>query len=532
LLLLGDSFYCGREMMDMMSRFRHLALALLCCSALAGCAPSLPSLAGRVDSFALQHDDNTRIGRAIAPRAAGQAGLSGVNALVDGRDAFAARIMMANAAERSLDVQYYIWRNDTTGMLMLRALRAAAERGVRVRLLLDDNNSAGLDTALAVLDAHPNIEVRLFNPYPWRQVRLLGLLSDFKRLNQRMHNKSFTADGQASIVGGRNVGDEYFDATGQILFADLDVLVVGTVVAAVQKDFDRYWNSRSAYPAASLLPAPQSGMDAELHARHERAAAAPEAKTYLDEVRASRFVTELTERTLPLEWVPVELVSDAPEKVLGGAPEAGLAYELPGKFGEPASQVDLVSPYFVPGLNWTARFGLLASNGIKVRILTNSLEATDVKAVHAGYARWRRQLVASGVTLLELKRGWPGQSAPKRDGGPGGSSGSSLHAKTFAVDKARMFVGSFNFDPRSADLNTEMGLVIDSADMAGRMSDMLDKQVLARAYEVRLSPEGKLRWLERSEAGVETWHDTEPNTNWLQRSTVNFLSLLPIDWLL
>lgn len=510
--------------------FRLLALSLVSGCVLAGCV-SLPSLDGRVASSALARDDNTRIGRAIAPRAAGHAGLSGVNVLLDGRDAFAARMMMADAAERSLDVQYYIWRNDTTGMLMLRALRAAAARGVRVRLLLDDNNTAGLDPSLAVLDAHPNIEVRLFNPYAVRYARMLGMLTDFKRLNQRMHNKSFTADGQATVVGGRNVGDEYFDATGQVLFADLDILAVGAVVAAVEKDFDRYWNSRSAYPAASLLAPVQPGMDAELRARHERAAGEPAARAYLDAMRTSTFVTELTEKTLPLEWVPVELVSDDPEKVLGGAPEAGLAYQLPGKFGEPASQVDLVSPYFVPGANWAARFELLARNGIKVRILTNSLEATDVPAVHAGYARWRKQLVAAGVTVLELKRSWPQGAEPKR-AGPGGSSGSSLHAKTFAVDQSRMFVGSFNFDPRSADLNTEMGFVIDSPAMAQRMSAVLGKQILARAYEVKLSPDGNLRWLERSAGGAERWHDSEPNATWWQRGSVQFMSLLPIEWML
>lgn len=511
---------------------KHTLLGLiLVASVLSGCA-ALPPLDGRIASTALPRDDTTRISRTMASQAAGKAGLSGVHVLLDGRDAFAARMMLADAAERSLDVQYYIWRNDTTGLLMLRALRAAADRGVRVRLLLDDNNTAGLDGTLAVLDAHPNIQVRLFNPYARRQLRMLGLLTDFKRLNQRMHNKSFTADGQATVVGGRNVGDEYFEATGQVLFADLDVLAVGAVVTAVATDFDRYWNSRSAYPADRLLTPVQPGMAAELGARLDRVAAAAPAQAYLDAMRRSTFVSELTQKTLPLEWVPVELVSDDPDKVLGGAPEAGLAYQLPGKFGEPACQVDLVSPYFVPGANWVARFGLLASNGIKVRILTNSLEATDVTAVHAGYARWRRQLVASGVTLLELKRTWPAGTEQKRGAGPGGSSGSSLHAKTFAVDQSRMFVGSFNFDPRSADLNTEMGFVIDSPAMAQRMSGVLDKQILARAYEVRLSPQGKLRWVERSESGVQTWHDTEPGASLWQRGVVEVMSLLPIDWLL
>ena len=512
-------------------RVRPVRMAVMCCIVLTGCV-ALPSLEGRVASHALPRDDTTRIGRAIAPRAVGYAGLTGVNALLDGHDAFAARMMMADTAERSLDVQYYIWRKDTTGTLMLRALASAAERGVRVRLLLDDNNTAGLDDVLAVLDAHPNIEVRLFNPYARRDARILGLLADFKRLNQRMHNKSFTADGQATVVGGRNVGDEYFDATGQVLFADLDILAVGAVVAEVEKDFDRYWNSGSAYPAAFLLPPVRPGMASALKAQHARVAGEPAAKAYLDAVRTSPFAVELTQRTLSLEWVPVQLVSDDPEKVLGAAPEAGLAYQLPGKFGEPATQVDLVSPYFVPGANWAARFELLARNGVKVRVLTNSLEATDVVAVHAGYARWRKQLVASGVTLLELKRTWPVDTPARRGAGPGGSSGSSLHAKTFAVDQSRMFVGSFNFDPRSADLNTEMGLVIDSPAMAQRMSAVLDKQIMARAYEVTLTAEGKLRWIERNTAGVTTYHDSEPGATWWRRAGVQAISLMPIDWLL
>ena len=501
---------------------------LLACLTLGGCV-ALPSLESRVASSALAVDPDTRIGRAIAPLARDKAGLTGVHALIDGRDAFAARMMMADAADRSLDVQYYIWRNDTTGLLLLDALRTAAERGVRVRLLLDDNNTASLDPALAALDAHANAEVRLFNPFAMRTARMLGFITDFKRLNRRMHNKSFTADGQASIVGGRNVGNEYYDATGEVLFADLDILAVGAVVDDVSRDFDRYWNSRSAYPVELLLPQAAPDDALELAARQRRLGRDPDAQSYLRAMRSSTFVTQLMERTLPLDWVNVELVSDDPDKVLGASPESGVAYQLPPKFGEPRNQVDLVSPYFVPGANWTARFGLLARNGIQVRILTNSLEATDVPAVHAGYARWRRALLADGVRLLELKRTWPQVTeAPRKIGG---SSGSSLHAKTFAVDQARMFVGSFNFDPRSADLNTEMGFIIDSPVLSARMSDVLDQQIMARAYEVKLTPEGQLQWLEQGPQGVIV-HTTEPGTTIWQRGTVQFMSLLPIEWML
>jgi cardiolipin synthase C len=509
---------------------RALAALVLACGLLSGCA-SLPPLDGREASVALQASADTAIGKAVAPLVAQHPGLSGVHVLLDGRDAFAARVMMADAAEHSLDVQYYIWRNDTTGTLLLDALHNAAERGVRVRLLLDDNNTAGMDAQLALLDAHPKLEVRLFNPYAMRQLRLLGLVGDFARLNRRMHNKSFTADGHATIVGGRNVGDEYFDATGEVLFADLDIMAVGPVVKDVAQDFDRYWNSPSAYPLASLVRPPSERRSETLALVGERTAQSQAGQTYLDAIRASTFVMELKNRTLPFEWAPVRLVSDDPGKVLGNwVPENGLAHQLPAMFGAPQEQADLVSPYFVPGPLWTARFEVLARSGIKVRILTNSLEATDVMAVHSGYAKWRKALLGAGVTLLELKRTWP-RSETRKNNGPGGSSGSSLHAKTFAVDRQRMFVGSFNFDYRSADLNTEMGVVIDSPALAERMSNVLGTQVPGLAYEVKLTPEGTVYWEEPGTAGAVR-HDVEPGTTWWQRMAVRFMSLLPIDWLL
>ena len=511
-----------------------VALIIFSSGALQGCA-SLPPLEGRVASAAYTEADTagTLIGKAILPSIANHPGLSGVNVLIDGRDAFAARVMMADHAERSLDVQYYIWRNDTTGTLLFAALRAAAERGVRVRLLLDDHNSSGLDPTLAVLDAHPNLEVRLFNPFPMRSMRLLGFMTDFNRLNRRMHNKSFTVDGLATIVGGRNIGDEYFDATGDVLFSDVDILAVGPVVKEVGSDFDRYWNSASAYPAASLLPAPAQSDFAQFAARSASTAAAPQAQAYMKAIRTSPFVGDMDKRTVPLEWAPVRLVSDDPAKALRKAKEeATVAHNLPGMLGEPLRTVDLVSPYFVPGPKWTARLGQLATKGVKVRILTNSLEATDVAAVHAGYAKWRKDLLGAGVTLYELKRVWPHEGAPKAAGsgsGIGGSSASSLHAKTMAVDQERVFVGSFNFDPRSVDLNTEMGFVIESRTLASMVGSVLDARMPTRAYEVKLSPEGRLYWLEGGPDGARIRHDSEPGASYWRRGMVEFMSLLPID---
>jgi putative cardiolipin synthase len=495
-----------------------LSLALTSCS-------SLPPLEGRVASNAIVDTDDTRLGKALLPLTMAHPGLAGIHALADGRDAFAARAVLAQAADRSLDVQYYIWRDDTTGRLMFDALRNAAERGVRVRLLLDDNNTAGLDRALAALDAHPMIEVRLFNPNGIRSVRAAGMAADFMRLNRRMHNKSFTADNQVTIIGGRNVGDEYFGAAGEISFADLDVIAAGPVVRAVSDDFDLYWNSPSAYPLVLLAPDAVAAPAMKPHA---------EAEAYIEAIKRSAFLEQLVEGSLPLEWARARFVSDDPAKVMGtAAPEANIAFKLKDLLGEPQRSLDLVSPYFVPGKDGTAAFVDLAKKGTRTRILTNSLEATDVAAVHAGYAKWRKPLLESGVTLYELRREATDEpSREKRGSGSGiGSSDASLHAKTFGVDGNRIFVGSFNFDQRSIHLNTEMGMVIDSPALATRLTETLDRTLPTRAYEVKLDDRGSVIWLERRGDKVIR-HDTEPGTSWFKRAAVKALSWLPIDWLL
>ena len=502
------------------------AALLVVAAAFYGCA-SLPPLAPRTPSTALADTDATRLGAAIAPLAAAHPGLTGIHPLADGRDAFAARALLAQRAERSLDVQYYIWRNDLTGTLLLDALRSAAARGVRVRLLLDDNNTGGLDPVLLALDREPNVEVRLFNPFARRSWRGLGYLSEFGRLNRRMHNKSFTADNQATIVGGRNVGDEYFGAGDDFLFVDLDVLAVGPAVQAVSRDFDLYWNSSSAYPVASLVDAGEAQAPGELARQAAALRAEPAARSYLEALRTSPFVEQLAQRRVALEWAEARLLSDDPAKVLGQAPaQTRVAVKLRELLGKPRSRLDIVSPYFVPGKETASTLADMARSGVRVRVLTNSLQATDVAAVHAGYAKWRRALLEGGVALYELRR--IGEAAPRRTGP---SSSSSLHAKTFGVDGERVFVGSFNLDPRSIDLNTEMGLVIDSPVLAGQLDARLNESMPSSAFEVRLDRDGKLVWLQRTAQGTLRWHE-EPGTDAWQRAGVRILSWLPIDWLL
>ena len=508
---------------------RCLLAVALCVTFLAGCS-ALPSLEGRTRSAALIDTGETRLGKAAGLLTHEHAGQSGLLRLVTGRDAFAARIRLADIAERSLDVQYYIWHNDLTGTLLLGALRRAADRGVRVRLLLDDNGTRGLDDAIAAVGAHQNIEVRLFNPFGTRRWRGFESVVEFARLNRRMHNKSFTADNQVTIVGGRNIGDAYFDAEADMLFVDLDVLAIGPVVADVSQDFDGYWASESSYPAERLIAAAPSHLIENVIAEANRIERSPAAAAYAKAVAQEPLVRKMLERDITFEWAVTHLVSDDPAKGKGGAEEDTFMWaRLKRVMKPPTTELALVSAYFVPGGAGVAYLAALARSGVKVSVLTNSLEATDVAAVHSGYAKWRQSMLAAGVRLWEMKRSATATSVPLSRSG--GSSGSSLHTKTFEVDRAQVFIGSFNFDPRSRRLNTELGFVIDSPSMATDISETMSVRLAERAYRLRLSPEGSIHWIELVQ-GREIVHDTEPGTTFWQRFGVGVLSVLPIEWLL
>jgi putative cardiolipin synthase len=318
-----------------------------------GWCSRLPSLEGRSISTALVETAETRLGRSITSLVDAHPGFSGVYLLPDSRDSFAARWRLAEVAERTLDVQYYIWDNDMTGTLLFEAVHAAADRGVRVRLLLDDNNTSGLDPVLAALDAHPNIEVRLFNPFVIRKPRI-GYLTDFARANRRMHNKSFTADNQATIIGGRNIGDEYFGAAEGSLFADLDVLAVGPIVHQVSNDFDRYWASASSYPLDRIVHSVSPERIAEITSAAKRVEHDPGAIAYITAIHDSPFVRAVVERRLEFHWGAVRMVSDDPAKGLGRAPPEKLFQEQLRKSLANPSPTWNSSPLtgFPPPLEW------------------------------------------------------------------------------------------------------------------------------------------------------------------------------------
>ena len=479
--------------------------------------------------------DATALDRELAPLLARHPGKTGAITLVDGIDAFAARAMSARQAGRSLDLQYYIWHDDLTGHLLAREAWLAAERGVRVRLLLDDINAGGKDRPLLVLDGHPNIEVRLYNPFRNREglARLLEMLQRAFSLNHRMHNKAWIADGRVAIVGGRNIGLEYFSASESSNFHDLDLLLFGPEVARASAIFDAFWNSGAAVPMSDLR---RLGLD-DIQAIVERVggeAGTASARRYLERVDASPSVQAYLGQSLSPHWSDrIRIVSDPPEKRAGDDTSGWLVQQVDAALRGAQASALLVSPYFVPGDDTTALLTGLAGRGVHVGVVTNSLAANDVVAVHGGYAGYRERLLAGGVHLHELR-----PEAATGDGGEGhgrpragriGSSGTSLHTKAFLVDGARGFIGSYNLDPRSAWLNTEMGVFFDDPGLAADLhAEYLHLAAPALSWKVGLDADGGLHWLDAA-GPAPVLLRTEPAASRWRRIQATVFRWLPVE---
>jgi putative cardiolipin synthase len=522
------------------------AIAIAMTLLAAGCATLPPGIdAPKIESAALAKPEATTLGRRLGERAREHAGLSGFNLLLDGTDSFAMRMSIARKAEKTLDLQYFLLQQDDTGRLLLGALLDAADRGVRVRLLLDD--ALGIDggTAIRPLVAHPNIEIRVFNPFaaPQELVLLRGVENVLQagRLNYRMHNKLFVGDNAIAVTGGRNIGDEYFQASTELEFGDFDLVVAGPMVRELSQSFDVYWNDRLAVPVdAQPLGRPSSGDLAacrEALAEHARRMAT---SAYARLLREHDSLAAILSGKLPLVWVKAALAYDAPDKAaaVNGERPGQLMWKRVATATEAVkSDLIIVTPYLVPGDSEMELIRQLRGRGVRVRILTNSLASTDMPIVHTAYRRYRVPLLQMGVELYEV-RAQLGEPETKRGPIKSGSSGAfALHAKVFVFDRQRAFVGSMNFDRRSLRINTELGLIIDSPQIARDIAARFDAITQpANSYKVVLQPAGTLaaesvRWL-GAEGGKAVSFDTEPGTDPVKRGWIDALSLLPLDGLL
>jgi len=522
-----------------LDHLRHDLFALLALLTLAGCAPTLDLQAERAPTYAVSPHAESTLKTDLTPLI--PTGESGFHLLHSGEAALAARLTLAQQASRSLDVQYYLFHSDTTGKLVADALLAAAERGVRVRVLIDDIDTADKELGLVTLNTHPNIEVRLFNPFHTRSTNLLvkgwQALRDGVRLNRRMHNKAFIADNQIGITGGRNIGDEYFDAHHTFAFVDLDVIAAGAIVDSLSQSFDQYWNNIAAVPA-SALPSKSSTKRLERAMQFLR----EHSKTQLDSdygraLTAADPIPDLLSGRLSWHIARADLIVDPPGKVLNPNKSTSqlLIGQLAGLWIDPRQRALIVSPYFVPGPYGMAYFRYWRHQGGQNDVLTHAYSASDVPLVHAGYANYRVALLETGVNLYELKPLADPVGGHLRDLGSG-SSRASLHAKAFVFDDEHVFIGTFNFDPRSALLNTEMGLVIHSPELARQVTAMAENAMRPESsYQPQLiiETEGfkvfkRLQWHDIHD-GAERISDHEPESSLFQRGLLRFLQGLPIE---
>jgi len=500
-------------------------LTLICLLALMGGCATVDFDAPKPESYAATDTDETflagRAGHFIGDRA----DESGFVIIPDAVSALAMRMFGARQAEKTIDVQYYLIKADKAGLLLINELLEAADRGVRVRVLVDDILTKGQDRGMVAMDAHPNIEIRVFNPFARRSARALNFLGDFGRLNRRMHNKSFTADNQYTIIGGRNIGDEYFAGHEKANFGDLDIACVGPVVREVSSMFDLYWNHRLAVPVHAVIDPPKDPFQEIAALRSRIAAALVEADTQryeavMQDIMAYEFV-----QPEDIEWVPYTLVYDSPDKADKHLASDAETMVPPLREAILAGQDELiiVSPYFVPTTT-VEGFRELRERGMRVRVVTNSLAANNHLAVHAGYAPARKPLLRMGVELYEVR---PDASVQGVERTGFAESGGTLHAKFFIIDRKHLFVGTFNWDPRSKNLNTEMGIILESPRFATALAEFVDQRIPEKAYTVTLDDQERLRWTTQVD-GREVVYAKEPETTWWQRFKVGLYRMLPI----
>ncbi len=519
------------------------ALGVLIVVILGGCA-SLPpgSTFPKRASTADIHPNDTQVGRLFATAAHDHPDNSAFRIISVGADGFAARMQMIDAAERTLDLQYFIFRGDETGRLLTSALLRAADRGVGIRILLDDGQTVAGDEQIVALAAHPQIEIRIFNPFVYRGhasfLRFVEFTFNASRLDYRMHNKLLVADNASALIGGRNVGDQYFQIDPEGQFADDDIFVGGPVVQKLSGTFDEYWNSALAIPVEALrggMPAPSALIQTRTRLALEWQKAQDASVDYVKRAGSGEPLAGIISGQSPLVWSAAQVVCDSPNKkrVTEGSMRGRLMYE-PVALAANAVQSELliITPYFVPTADETRLVQALRQRNVRVRVLTNSLMSSENLPAHSGYSRVRRQLVKDGVELYEVRallgnaRGSGQSAAMSRHGNYG------LHAKLFVFDRQKIFVGSMNFDERSSQLNTEVGLIINSPELAAQTATRFEAMTQpVNSYLVTLQSTGSGRahliWTTQ-EDGKAVEYRREPSPSPWRRLAVRLLLLLPL----
>ena len=489
---------------------------------LAGCV-GLPQHVQKYASVALAAPEATGLGRSVGDAIVRQAdrrhanpdrNLSGIRLLVSGDEALASLLTLADRAERTLDIQYYIIHEDDSARLLLHHLRLAAARGVRVRVLVDDLNTAGEDRRFMHLSELANVQVRVFNPFPGGRfatwTRFVASASDIPRINHRMHNKLFVADNAVAITGGRNIGDQYFTRDLHSNFIDLDVVAAGSIVPQLSASFDAFWNSKYAYPIASLA--------APVHAEP-----VPRALEELAESGDSNWLAqELDADDLQLSWVPATVLADRPGKIgsVAAADNDIMAADIESLMRSAQRELIIISPYFVPGPDGMALLRELTQRGVHILVLTNSLASTDSPLVHNGYSRYRVALLRLGVDLREVR---PRLGQKRKRFHPFRSANASLHAKALVIDQKVVFIGSMNMDARSARTNSEIGIIIHSPVIARQVSSLLEDVSADGSYKLELDRDDHVVWSSGKPGAERRWR-TDPETTRWQRFLLEMLA--------
>lgn len=520
----------------------YKSAVLLSCSLIVGipACTTLPKQTPQPIEYAFDTETKqTSLAQIILPLREQNPDLTGYHVLYDPLEAIAARIHLIDKAEKTLDLQYYIWDNDKIGSLALHSIIQAADRGVKVRLLMDDNNAKKMEGIYLALDQHKNIDVRLYNPYRFRHYRAMDMVLDLKRINRRMHNKSFIADNQIALIGGRNMSNQYYNVSDSYQFSDVDVMLVGSASDEIIHSFDEYWNDDYAFPVQKIVnPRHYSLRFDSLKQQLEQHSQTITVQNYLDLANRSHAFEKWLNSSIQFDWVKAEIVNDSPSKIRAKAKkEQHLNFQLLNRLEKPEQSVDIISAYFVPEKKGEKMLSELAQNNIHVRVLTNSFTANDVFLVHAFYGKYRKKLLNNDVELYEFLSAPETENlnantdelAAKAKVSLKGLSRSSLHAKLMAIDQKQVFIGSFNFDPRSAYLNTEIGVLLDSPNLAKSVHQTMDQNLSKYAYKLVLDANNKINWkIKRHDGSIKTYHK-EPKMKWWQKAGVKMISWLPLE---